>query len=143
MKRCCVEEIKEIGRKGKLDKNKALIIRQYSSNVITWKKLAKITVEFSSFKESVRSFLLVSRVNDQFYKSRLAKTTSSTPLFLLNSRYGGRTVKTTGLYSRNDCVLFSVLITSDIPQFSSIKREYYQAPIKLITSSLPSAVYAK
>ncbi|OXU20004.1 hypothetical protein TSAR_009817, partial [Trichomalopsis sarcophagae] len=66
------------------------------------RRLAKITVEFSSFKESVRSFLLVSRVRDQLYESRLAKTTSGTPLFLLNSRYGRRTVKTTGLYSRND-----------------------------------------
>ncbi|OXU29569.1 hypothetical protein TSAR_005262 [Trichomalopsis sarcophagae] len=58
-------------------------------------------MEFSSFKESVWSFLMVSRVSDQFYESRLAKTTSGTPLFLFNSRYGGRTVKTTGLYSRN------------------------------------------
>ncbi|OXU20039.1 hypothetical protein TSAR_010889 [Trichomalopsis sarcophagae] len=53
-------------------------------------QFAKITVEFSSFKESVRSFLLVSLVSDQFYESRLAKTTSGIPLFLLNSRYGGR-----------------------------------------------------
>ncbi|OXU24052.1 hypothetical protein TSAR_005730, partial [Trichomalopsis sarcophagae] len=66
------------------------------------RRLAKITVEFSNFKESVRSFLLVSRVSDQFYESQLAKTTRGTPLFLLNSLYGGRTVKTTGLYIRND-----------------------------------------
>ncbi|OXU31270.1 hypothetical protein TSAR_014167, partial [Trichomalopsis sarcophagae] len=44
-------------------------------------------------KEPFRSFLLVSLVSDQFYESQFAKTTSGTPLFLLNSRYGGRTVQ--------------------------------------------------
>ncbi|OXU19591.1 hypothetical protein TSAR_013443, partial [Trichomalopsis sarcophagae] len=60
--------------------------------------LAKINLEFSSFKESVRSFLLVSRVSYQFYESRLAKTTSGTLLFLLNGRYSGRTSSVTNTY---------------------------------------------
>ncbi|OXU23908.1 hypothetical protein TSAR_014549, partial [Trichomalopsis sarcophagae] len=64
------------------------------------RRLAKITaVEFSSYKESVRSFLV---------ESRLAKTTSGTPLFLLNNRYGGRTVKTTGLYTAETDCFYSV-----------------------------------
>ncbi|OXU29573.1 hypothetical protein TSAR_005266, partial [Trichomalopsis sarcophagae] len=68
-------------------------------------------IEFSSFKESVRPLLL----------SRLAKTTSGTPLFLLNSRYCGRTVKIAGLYSRNDCFFFSVYkpASNDFPIITS------------------------
>ncbi|OXU24881.1 hypothetical protein TSAR_009284, partial [Trichomalopsis sarcophagae] len=65
--------------------------------------LAKITTEFSSFKESLRSFLLVSRVSDQFYESRLAKNTSGTPLSLLNSSYGGRTYRLKGHNKERVC----------------------------------------
>ncbi|OXU21759.1 hypothetical protein TSAR_013431 [Trichomalopsis sarcophagae] len=68
-----------------------------------------MTVEFSSFKESVRSFLLMSRVSDPFYESQHAKTTSVTPLFLLNSRYGGRTKEVYVLTCTNHKIAFFIV----------------------------------